>query len=200
MSAVSTALSRRTDMEEAQIRNRIEKLDLELTKKRVGPSAVLNASVSLRGRGEDPGDVGSTFERNLISARIDVQLPLVDGGDQRAMIRQAEIGLEQSQISEERIRQQVIRDVRRAVRSLQEAERQIGLRETAQDVAERTFEVENSRFELGLADSQQLLDAQTDLTQARTDALNAIISYQRALQDLRLATMAEPYEVITYTE
>jgi outer membrane protein TolC len=98
--AVSTALSRRTDMEEAQIRNRIEKLDLELTKKRVGPSAVLNASVSLRGRGEDPGDIGSTFERNLISARIDVQLPLVDGGDQRAMIRQAEIGLEQSQISQ----------------------------------------------------------------------------------------------------
>jgi outer membrane protein TolC len=98
--AVSTALSRRTDMEEAQIRNRIEKLDLELTKKRVGPSAVLNASVSLRGRGEDPGDVGSTFERNLISARIDVQLPLVDGGDQRALIRQAEIGLEQSQISQ----------------------------------------------------------------------------------------------------
>ena len=198
--AVSTALSRRTDMEEAQIRNRIEKLDLELTKKRVGPSAVLNASVSLRGRGEDFGDVGSTFERNLVSARIDVQLPLVDGGDQRALIRQAEIGLERSQISEERIRQQVIRDVRRAVRSLQEAERQIGLREAAQDVAERTFEVENSRFELGLADSQQLLDAQTDLTQARTDALNAIISYQRALQDLRLATMAEPFEVIAYTE
>ena len=60
---VSTVLSRRTDMEEAQIRNSIEKLDLELTKKRVGPWAELNASVSLRGRGEDRGDVGSTFER-----------------------------------------------------------------------------------------------------------------------------------------
>ena len=81
-----------------------------------------------------------------------------------------------------------------------EPERQIGLRETALDVAERTFDVENSRFELGLADSQQLLDAQTDLTQARTDALGAIISYQRALQDLRLATMSEPYEVIAATD
>ena len=83
---------------------------------------------------------------------------------------------------------------------MQEAERQIGFRETALDVAERTFDVENSRFELGLADSQQLLDAQTDLTQARTDALGAIISYQRALQDLRLATMSEPYEVIAATD
>ena len=200
VTAVAFALSRRTDMEEAQIRNRIEELDLELTKKRVGPSAVLNASVSLRGRGEDVGEIGSTFERNLVSARIDVQLPLLDGGDQRGVLRQAEIGLERSRISEEQIRQQVIREVRQAVRSVQEAERQIGLREAAQDVAERTFEVENSRFELGLADSQQLLDAQTDLTQARTDALNAIISYQRALQDLRLATMSEPYEVIAYTE
>ena len=198
--AVSVALSRRTDMKEAQIRNQINQLDLELTKKRVGPSATLNASVSLRGRGEDPGDVGATFERNLVSARIDVQLPLLDGGDQRAAIRQAEIGLERGRLSQEQIRRQVIREVRQAVRSVQEAERQIGLRETALDVAERTFDVENSRFELGLADSQQLLDAQTDLTQARTDALGAIISYQRALQDLRLATMSEPYEVIAATD
>ncbi|MBT7597297.1 MAG: TolC family protein, partial [Gemmatimonadetes bacterium] len=125
---------------------------------------------------------------------------LLDGGDRRGTMRQAEIGLERSKLSEEQIRRQVIREVRQAVRSVQEAERQIGLREKAQDVAERTFDVENSRFELGLADSQQLLDAQTDLTQARTDALNAIISYQRSLQDLRLATMAEPYEVIDFEE
>jgi outer membrane protein len=198
--AVGIGLTRRTDMAEALIRNRISELDVELTKKRVGPSATLNTSVSLRGRGEDPGEVGSTFERNLVSARIDVQLPLLDGGDRRGTMRQAEIGLERSKLSEEQIRRQVIREVRQAVRSVQEAERQIGLREKAQDVAERTFDVENSRFELGLADSQQLLDAQTDLTQARTDALNAIISYQRSLQDLRLATMAEPYEVIDFEE
>ncbi len=198
--AVGIALARRTDMEEAQIRNQISQLDVEQTKKRVGPSATLNASVSLRGRGEDPGAVGSTFERNLVAARIDVRLPLLDGGERRGTTRQAEIGLERSMLSEQQIRRQVIREVRQAVRSVREAERQIGLRETALDVAERTFDVENSRFELGLADSQQLLDAQTDLTQARTDALNAIISYQRALQDLRLATMAEPYEVIALAE
>ena len=51
------------------------------------------------------------FERasSAISSRhVEVQLPLLDGGDQRVLIGQAEIGLEQSQISEERIRQQVI--------------------------------------------------------------------------------------------
>ena len=74
--------------------------------------------------------------------------------------------------------------------------RRLPIRNAALDVAERTFEVEQSRFELGLADSQELLDAQTNLTQSRTDALNAVVSYQRSMQSLRQATMATPRELV----
>ena len=68
--------------------------------------------------------------------------------------------------------------------------------DAALEVSERNFEVEQSRFELGLADSQELLDAQTNLTQSRTDALNAVVSYQRAMQSLRQATMSSPHELV----
>ena len=194
--AVAVAMVRRTDMEQQRLRQRIAHLDLKRTAQSMGPSASLSARVNLTGRGPDPHDVGRTLERSLISANIRVGLPLVDGGRRRGVVRQAEIDLEQRELTAEQVRQQVVLEVREAVRSVQEAERQIRLLNSALEVAERTFEVEQSRFELGLANSQELLDAQTDLTQARTSALNAVVSYQRALQDLRLATMAEPKELV----
>ena len=88
-------------------------------------------------------------------------------------------------------RQQVILDIRDAVRNVREAERQIDLREASLEVTERQYEVEQARFELGIGDSQELLDAQTTLTSARTEALEAVINYRRALQSLRVATMSD---------
>lgn len=194
--AVAVGLSRRTDIESVIIGRRLSQIGLQMTRQRIGPSATLNARVNLTGRGPDFDDVGSSLERSLVSASIRVDLPLVDGGQQRAMLRRAEIDLERSQLNVEQVRQQVVLEIREAVRSAHAAERQIGLRNAGLDVAERTYEVEQSRFELGLADSQELLDAQTNLTQSRTDALNAVVSYQRAMQSLRQATMAAPRELV----
>lgn len=194
--AVETGLARRTDMEDAVIQQHIDEINLQITRQRIGPSATLNARVNLTGRGPEIGDVGSSLERSLLSASIDVNLPLVDGGQQKALLRRSEITLERSQISVEQTRQQVILEIREAVRSVLDAERQIGLLEAALEVAERNYEVEQSRFELGLADSQELLDAQTNLTESRTSALNAVVSYQRSIQSLREATMAEPSELV----
>jgi len=195
--AVAVGLDRRTDMENVLINRRLNEIGLQITKQSVGPSATLNARVNLTGRGPDLGDVGSSLERSLLSASIQVNLPLVDGGQQRAIVRRAEIDLERSDLNVEQVRQQVILEIRGAVRSVHEAERQIGLLNAALEVAERNFEVEQSRFELGLADSQELLDAQTNLTQSRTSALNAVVSYQRAMQSLRQATMAAPLELVS---
>ena len=165
------------------------------TKQSVGPTATLNTSVSLRGRGNDISAISSTFERNTVSARIDIGLPLLDGGDRRSRVRQAEISLSQTRLSREERQRDVVRQVRNAVRNVTEAERQIDLLRAALEVAERKFEVEQSRFELGLADSQDLLDAQTDLTVSRLEALDSVITYQRQLKSLHLATMADLSEL-----
>jgi outer membrane protein len=197
--SVAVGLSRRTDMENVINNRRLNQIGLQITKQNVGPSATLRATVNLTGRGPDVGDVGSSLERSLLSAQINIGLPLVDGGQQRSIVRRAEIDLERSELSVEQTRQRVILEIREAVRSVQESERQIGLRNAALEVAERNFEVEQSRFELGLADSQELLDAQTNLTQSRTDALNAVVSYQRSIQSLRQATMSAPHELVAST-
>ena len=135
--------------------------------------------------------ISSTLERNQWGVGIQVTMPLIDNGARRSSLNQARIALQQSQLTRELQRQQVVRQVRDAVRNLKEAERQITIRQAGLKVAKRTYEVEQSRFELGLAQSQDLLDAQSQLTQSRIDELGAIVDYQRRLKDLRLATMAD---------
>ncbi len=189
--AMRLGLQKRTDMRQTEITEKLRLLDLEDAERRNGINATLNANVSLRGRGDDMGDISGTLERNQWGVGIQVTMPLIDSGARRSSLNQARIALQQSRLTRQLQRQQVVRQVRDAVRNLKEAERQITIRQAGLKVAERTYEVEQSRFELGLAQSQDLLDAQSQLTQSRIDALGAIIDYQRRLKDLRVATMAD---------
>jgi outer membrane protein TolC len=115
-------------------------------------------------------------------------------------VRQAEIALEQSQLSEEMQRQQIIREIRNSVRDAGQTERQIEIRRTALEVAERQHQVEDARFQLGIGDSQELLDAQTSVTSARIAHLTSIINYQRALGELRVTTMADLSQLVADTD
>lgn len=194
--ALELGLARRTDMQRAEIVEEIRALDLEDVRRRNGISADLNANLNLRGRGGEIGDISRNLERNQWSVNIQVTLPLIDNGQRRASLSQAHIALEQSRLSREQQRRQIVRQVRDATRNLNEAERQINLRQAALQFAQRTYDVEQSRFELGLADSQQLLQAQGDLTRAQIDELDSIITYQRELKNVRIATMAHLEELM----
>ena len=194
--ALEVGLKNHTDLQLAELGEQISQLNLEKTRRTTGPTAQLNAGVSLGGQGSEIGDISRNFERNLWNVGIEVQVPLIDGGTRRSQLNQAKINLEQSRLNRAIARQEITRQIRNAVRNLGEAERRIELGELGLEVAERAYEVEQSRFELGLAESQQLLDAQADLTDARVTSLNAIINYQRQLKELRLATMADLSELV----
>ena len=193
--ALELGLQRRTDLRQAEVQEEISQLSLRERKRDSGPVATLNANVGVRGRGSEVGDISSNLERNLWSVGIDVTMPILDGGSKRGSVNQAQVDLEKSRIATSLRKREIVREIRNAVRNLAQAERQIELRRAALEVAERTYEVEQSRFELGLIQSQDLLDAQGEFTQARIEKLDAIVSYRRQLVDLRVASMAELSEL-----
>ena len=193
--AVEFGLRRRSDLREAEWARQSSELSLKDLEQQLGPTAQLTTRLTLLGRGPDASDVSSTFERSFVSAGVRMELPLVDGGERRARVRRAEIDLEKSLLNTESVERRIAREIRDAVRNVREAEQQIELGREELTVAERTYDVERSRFELGLADSQELLQAQTALTQARLDGLREAIDYQRALAGLRVATMADLAEL-----
>ncbi len=193
--ALEIGLARRTDMKRAEIFEEINELNLAEARRRNGINATFGANVSMQGRGSEISAVSDNFERNRWGVDLQISLPLIDSGQRQANISQARIALEQSRLGREQQRRLIIQQVRDATRRVHEAERQIDLRQAALEFAQRTYDVEQSRFELGLADSQQLLQAQGNLTQARINALAAVIGYQRQLKNVRLATMAELKEL-----
>lgn len=189
--AVAVGLSRRLDLQESQIQEEVQKLELKNTRRLTGPVATLNASVSLKGQGDAIGDVPSRLERNLWGMSINMRMPLIDGGQRRSQVHQQELALKQLRTDQEILRHRIVREIRNALNNLKRVERQLELSQTTIEVAELTFEREQRRFDLGLADSQDLLSAQTQLTAARIQRLEALIENQLGLKNLRLATMAE---------
>jgi outer membrane protein len=193
--ALELGLERRTDLRQAEIQEEIRQLSLQERKRNSGPVATLNASVGVRGRGSEVGDISSNLERNLWSVGIDVTMPVLDGGSRRSSVNEAQVDLEKSRIATSLRKREIVREIRNTVRNLAQAERQIDLRRAALEFAERTYEVEQSRFELGLIQSQDLLDTQGELTQARIDELDSVVNYRRQLVDLKVASMAELSEL-----
>jgi outer membrane protein TolC len=193
--ALEVGLQRRTDLRQAEITEQLRNLSLQDTRRRNGVNATLSASVSLLGRGKQLQDISDNLGRSGWDVGVQVTMPVLDSGERRGAVRQAEIQIKQAELARDITRQSVVRQVRDAVRNLAEAERQIALRQASLAVSERAYEVEKSRFELGLAQSQELLNAQADLTSNRIDALDAVITYQRQLLALRLATMAKLQEL-----
>jgi outer membrane protein TolC len=189
--AVSVGLSRRLDLQASRLDEEGQRLSLRSVRSQTGPAATLNARVGLRGQGDKLSDVHQRLERNEWSMNIQVNAPLIDGGERRSQVRQQELALEQLQTEQELLRQSIVLQIRDALNSLRAAERQIELSQAAMAVAEKTFAREQQRFELGLSKSQDMLTVQGQLTTARNNALAARIDYYLRIEDLRQATMAE---------
>ena len=198
--ALEVGLKQRTDLKQAAIMAEISKLGLHGAERLNGATARLVGNLSMSGRGPEIGAISTDLERNLWSVGIEVNLPLVDNGLRRGRLHQARVAVRQNQLARDQVRQNVIREIREAVLNLKEAERQIDLTQAALTVAERAYQVEQSRFELGLIQSQDLLTAQANLTGSRVSTLDALVNYQLHLQKLRLVTMADLSQMLGMEE
>ncbi len=194
--AVSVGLSRRLDLQAAKLNEEGQRLNLRNVRSQSGPSATLNATVGLRGQGDQLSDVHQRLERNEWGMNIQVSAPLFDGGERRSQVRQQELTLEQMRTEQEVLRQNIVLQIREAVNNLKAAERQIELSQAALAVAEKTYAREQQRFGLGLSRSQDILTAQQQLTTARSQTLGARIAYYLQIEDLRQATMADLNDLV----
>ena len=194
--ALALALDRNTALSTLDLDENIGALSLKNMRQDQGPKAQVNANVGLRGQGPDVGDISQNLERNLWNVWINVEVPLIDSGWRRNQVSRARVDLDNTRLDKTITRRRVTAELRNIVRGLAQIERQINLASSRIEVAQRTYEVQQQRFEIGQADSQELLDSEKALTQARNDALTAVIAYQSQLVDLRLVTMSDLSELV----
>jgi len=87
---------------------------------------------------------------------------------------------------------QVIQQVRSAGRTIDTNTKRIETTRAARELAEQRLDAEQKRYGVGMSTSFLVIQAQRDLTQARTNELAAVLAFNLALVDFEAVQQAAP--------
>lgn len=207
--AIKVALENRPEMKQLQLDLDSKKIDVEYTRNQLLPSVDVIGSYLQNGVGgketirngfgptapiitQIPGGVfdslGQVFGYQYTGYTLgfSVQIPLknraAQGDNARAMTDE--------RTAEQRIgsqAQQIALEVRNSLTAVEMNKAKIEATTTARELAERRLDAEQKKFNLGASTVRFVLQEQTNLAQAQTDELQAIVNYTKSVVDLNHA-------------
>ena len=197
--AVDMALQNRLEIREQEIRIELDKMNLKRQK------AEGMVKGSLTGHFEKIGvnsqkletNIGTSVQRSYANFLdrpqnygfgLTVSVPILDWGENKALVRAAEARLKQNELQREEIRRNIEQEVRNLVSNLNSSLKRLQLLEKNVSVAEKSFEITRQRFSDGDIDSQSLALERNRLNNAYVSHLKAYINYQMQLADLMRRT------------
>ncbi|MBC8499475.1 MAG: TolC family protein [Candidatus Atribacteria bacterium] len=110
-------------------------------------------------------------------AMIVAEYSLMDGGVNKAKIKQAELNLAQVDQSEQQVQQLIEFEVRSAYLNMKEAEKLIKVAEEGIKNSQESFRIAQVKYNEGIATNTEVIDAQSTLIEAETNHLNALDDY-----------------------
>lgn len=122
------------------------------------------------------------------SAAAQVSWSLFDGGAAQAQAEQSNADGKTARINYTNTRNTIRYDVESAYSSMLTSTLQIDTTTTAITSAEEALRIARLRFQAGIGTQTDVITADRDLTEARVNRLQAIVSYNRAIASLRRAT------------
>jgi outer membrane protein TolC len=102
----------------------------------------------------------------------------------KANYRRAQLSLNSQQLRLEQLQQQLLADVRQAVRTVETNLVAVAIASKATALAERQYDQQKARFDAGLTTSRNVLQFQDDLENARFNELSAKLTLRRAAATL----------------
>jgi outer membrane protein TolC len=135
------------------------------------------------------GFAGRSFGSSSSGALAGVQTnwAIFDGLATRGRVIQARSAVEQSRLNLSQAELAAEVDVRRAYSSWQEATELVDASQKVVDQAQEAVRLANARYTAGTGTQLDVLQAQVDLTTARTNQVQAFYTYNVAVADLRRA-------------
>ncbi len=173
---VEMALKMRADFKEEEGRIRSAKLNESAAKMERLPSLEAYA---------DYGDLEGVQTHTAGAA---LRIPLFNGGRTTADQGQATALMLQEQIRQKELRSEVELEIRQALASLAATHQQIQVADEAIELAEEEVGRARRRFDAGITNTVEVMDAETLLANARDDRVAALFDYASARIDLAQAT------------
>lgn len=182
-------MKNRSELKEADIEIELAKLSIRSAERSNEFKGSLKGSYGWNYRKRQILNEKSNLDLNNWAASLTFTLPILDGSLNEANVRTAKSSLRTSELRRQDTERSLILDIKNSFRQLQEVENRLKILQRQVELARKSYDITQQRFEQGIITSQQLLDAQLALTNANVDNLNALVDYSLALASLEKATM-----------
>ncbi len=162
----------------------------QFAKNQLLPDLSFQAGLGLAGLGDNPSDtwqrLSSTDFYNMGGGLV-LSYPL---GNRAAESQHQRRILEthQQQGTLQRVRQQIILDVKEAIRQVDTNYKRIRTNQISRRLSDKQLKAEQERLQLGLSTTRVVLEFQRDLQAAQGQELRAILDYNQSLSRLRFVT------------
>ena len=171
--ALKQAFERRADLKAAEAQIRAAEHTLAAARDERLPS------LSVSG---DYGDIGTNPSQShgTFTAAATLHFQIWQGGRTEGDIKQAEAALAQRRAELEDLKSQIESDVRNAYLDLRAATSQVEVARRNLQVTKETLDLTRQRFDAGVTDNVEVVQAQEFLTSAELDVINSVFAHNVA--------------------
>jgi len=128
------------------------------------------------------------FDRNPVTVRLSVSIPIFQGFTRQRQVEQAAANRSDARQALRAEELRIRTAIHQASADIEAAYREIEIERRNLALAETQLEQARQRYQVGNTSILELLDAETSLSTAQRDLLNAVYSYHEALVALEAAT------------
>lgn len=178
--AVDQAVNRRADLKAAESQVKAAERTVAAARAERLPSLALNGDYGVIG-------VNPAQSHGSFSVTGTLRVPLWPGGRTGGDIQQAEAALSQRQAELEDQRDEIEGEVRKAYLDLQAAATQVEVAQRNIQVAKETLDLTRQRFQAGVSDNVQVVQAQESVSSAELDYINSVFAHNLAKLSLARA-------------
>ena len=127
-------------------------------------------------------------ENNSVTVGLNLSIPIFQGGETRAKVRQARVDLEKARVRREQARQDIAKEAKSARLRMEEAAGRIESAHATLETARKAFSIAETTSRSGLTTQLQLKDSRIALDRATLNYYSAVFEYLVALYDWDLVT------------
>jgi outer membrane protein TolC len=196
--AVEQALANRLEVKEDEYDIKLQQIEIDRAKREREVKGNINAYYDFTGLSTMSGSVPRLFRSSFDNfamrppnrgVTFTLTVPILDWGRGRNKVKSQTIRLREKQLKLENTNDMIVKEIREIVRTVYEAEKRFRINQKNRDNATNSYRISRLRFENGDVSGQELATEQERLSQVQLAFIDAYITYQLALADLKRRTM-----------
>jgi len=185
---IAQSLEERKDLKQAMLKLDNQEITLKVAKNQLYPDLSVYANTGINGLNQNLSEqLEDQFSTDYYSYEAGFLINIPIGNRiAKSNVQKANALKGQASVEIEQAKQQIIVEVREAVRAIEVALKQIKATSRTEALEKKRLESEQEKFKLGMSTAHDVLDFQESYAQALSNKLKAVVEYSKAVADLKL--------------